>query len=228
MDVNWKEVGFVALAGAIGGALSLIYSLTVGVPPVIEALPWGFFAYLALGAGAGVFGVYLVAKTDTRQFAHCLAFALACGVSWAPIFDGTSALVKNNRERLVNAKVASTTEETRVAVQNLGKATDQELPKAASSVVRAVTDLLAIAPEATDRHVLITSAQSIDGAMDALQVVSQKNPEVAKKAKSEIIAAAGASQKYSSPFVTPFTWSIRHGSSERVVHGPAKKNGGGS
>lgn len=203
--------------------MSLIYSLTVGVPPVIGAFPWGFFAYLALGAGAGVFGVYLVAKTDTRDIVHCLVFALACGVSWAPIFDGTSALVKNNRERLVNAKVASTTEETRVAVQNLGKATDKELPTAASSVVRAVSDLLAIVPEATDRHVLITSAQSIDGAMDALQVVSQKNPEVAKKAKSEIVTAAGASQKSSSSFVTPFMWSLEPGSFGRFVYEPDKK-----
>lgn len=223
MDVNWKEVGLVASAGAMGGFLSLIHSLTVAVPPVIEAFPWGLIAYLALGAGAGVFGVYLVAKTDTQHTTHCLAFALACGFSWAIIYDGTSALVKNNRERSVNAKVASTTEETKVAVQNLGKATDKELPAAASSVVRAVSNLLAIAPEATDRQVLIYSAQSIDVAMDALQVVSQKNPAVAKKAKSEIIAAAEASQKSSSPFFTLFMWFREPGSFGRFADEPTKK-----
>lgn len=228
MEVNWKEVGLVALAGAIGGALSLIYSMTVGVPPVIEAFPWGFFAYLALGAGAGVFGVYLVAKTDTRYAIHCLAFAAACGVSWAPIFDGTSALVKNNRERAVNAKVASKTEEAKVAIQNLRKATDQELPTAASFVARTVSDLLAIAPEATDRYVSISVAQSIDGAMDALQTVHQKNPTIANQATSEIVAAATAAQSSGSPALMPFIWSPIPGSVGRFAYEPGKKRDGGS
>jgi len=228
MEVNWKEVGLVALAGAIGGALSLTYSMTVGVPPVIEVFPGGIFAYLALGAGAGVFGVYLVAKTDTRHAIHCLAFAAACGVSWAPIFDGASALVKNNRERVVNAKVAAKTEETKVAVQNLRKATDKEIPTTASSVVKAVSDLLAIAPETTDRRVSISVAQSIDGAMDALQAVQQKNPAIAKKATSDIVAAAAASQTSSSPFLTPFIWSFERRSIGTFAYEPAKKRDGGS
>lgn len=93
MDINWKEFGLVALFGAVGGALSLVYSLTVGNPPVISPLPWGIFAYTFLGAASGPLGVYLIAKTDTQRHAiHCLMFAAACGFSWAPILDGTSGL----------------------------------------------------------------------------------------------------------------------------------------
>lgn len=228
MDVNWKEVGLIAGAGAIGGFLSLIYSLTVGVPPVTETFPWAFLAYLALGAGASVIGVYLIAKTDTRQVAHCLAFAIACGVSWAPIFDGASALVKNNRERTTNAKVESKTEEARVAIQNLQKATEQELPSVVSSVVRAVSDVLAIAPEATDRRVMLSAAQSVSGAIDTLQTVQKRDPAVAEKALSEIAAAAGAAQSSGVFTAMPFMWFSENSPIGRFAWEPPKKKDGGS
>jgi hypothetical protein len=57
MHINHKELGAVAVAGALGGGASLVYSLTVGLPPAIDALPWGAPAYLLLGAIAAFFGV---------------------------------------------------------------------------------------------------------------------------------------------------------------------------
>ncbi|MGI0117507.1 hypothetical protein [Zooshikella sp. RANM57] len=98
MNINWKEIVFITVAGGIGGCLSLVYSITVGNPPTVE-LPVGILAYIFLGMGAGFLGVYVIAKTDTSQFAHALGFAIACGLSWAPIMDASTALIKQNTEK---------------------------------------------------------------------------------------------------------------------------------
>lgn len=62
--------------------------------------------------GAGFLGVYLVAKTDTSHRAHAIAFAIACGLSWAPIIKASSALVEekteiNNIQKLKELKTKS-------------------------------------------------------------------------------------------------------------------------
>jgi len=211
MNVNWKEVCLVAVSGAVGGLLSLIYSVTVGVPPVIKPFPVGFLAYLALGAAAGVFGVYLIAKTDTKQAVHCLVFAGACGFSWAPVFDGVSALVKYNSERAVHSMAAERVNETKRAILNLESVSDNELPATVASLVTKINDLLAIAPEVRDRQVSISVAQSVQEAFDTLQKVQPKNPTVISKATKEIAASVSASGLYGPPTVIPFrlydTWS---------------------
>lgn len=93
MQLDPKEVGYVAGAGAIGGAASLLYSTTDAAPPTIAAIPWSILAYPVLGAIAAILGVFLIARNDTKAATHCLAFAIACGLSWAAIFEGASALV---------------------------------------------------------------------------------------------------------------------------------------
>ena len=228
MNVNWREMSQIAGAGALGGAVSIIYSITTGTPPVLAPFPFGVIAYAILGSVSALIGVYVLAKTDTTNHAiHCIVFSIVCGVFWAPIFDGASALVKNNRERAVNAKVVSKANEAKLAIQNLEKATDQQLPAAATSVVEKISDLLAIAPEATDRKVSISIAQSVDGAMNTLRTVKMKNPTVAKKATSEIMAAANASGFSGSPALMPFEWFQLPDSSE-FAYGRDKRKDGGS
>lgn len=111
MTINWKEVGLVAVAGALGGVLSWIYSEAVQSP-----LGLGWFgsplASIGLGAGAAVLGVYMVAKTDMSTGIHALVFALACGFSWKPVLEGASALVETQVERATTASVSRSTSES--------------------------------------------------------------------------------------------------------------------
>jgi len=54
----------------------------------------GVLASSALGTGAGFIGVYVIANSDTRSLLRCLGFALLCGFSWKPVYDGGEAIVK--------------------------------------------------------------------------------------------------------------------------------------
>lgn len=80
MKIDLKEVGLVFFAGAIGGLLSLVYSLTVGKPPLIDGIWLAIPAYMFLGSGTGYLGVYVLARTDTRHVTHCLSCVFHEGV----------------------------------------------------------------------------------------------------------------------------------------------------
>jgi hypothetical protein len=88
----WEELGSVAAAGAVGGALSWIYSAAVGQ----TLLPWysRLPASILCGAGASIVAVYVLANSDLRgkqSFVRGLAFALVCGFAWKPVYDATYA-----------------------------------------------------------------------------------------------------------------------------------------
>lgn len=79
--------------GAVGGALSWVFAITIGVRPVLNQVWLAVPATMLLGAGAAYIGVYLLASSDTAQVHRCLAFALVCGVAWKPVWDAGTALV---------------------------------------------------------------------------------------------------------------------------------------
>lgn len=103
--------------GALGGLLSWIFAVVAGgatSPPVVHAL-----YYASLGAGAGFFGVYLVARTDKAAPVHMLALALACGFSWKPMYESLDALLKRQMTDQAAAAVAVQAQQVRTAGQEL-------------------------------------------------------------------------------------------------------------
>ncbi len=91
-SVNWKEVLLIIAGGAIGGLLSWVYSITLGLSTVLAG--WqAVVASVTLGMGASFLGVYLIANTDTAPFYDALGFAVLCGFAWKPIYDGGAHLL---------------------------------------------------------------------------------------------------------------------------------------
>lgn len=189
MSVNWKEVIHIAIAGVIGGELSLVYSFTVGTPPVIVPWPVGILAYAFFGLVAGLFGVYLLAKTDTSQVMHCLMFAVACGFSWVPILDATSALVQRNHETRLNARVEVKAEEVRALAARLSSVPADQLVSTADLAVRNVESLLAAAAETRDRRLALSVNSSVKKVTESFEEVAKKDPKLALGALRNILNA---------------------------------------
>ena len=139
MNVDWKELVHVALAGAIGGVLCWIYSEATGTPLGL-GLVGSPLASLCLGAGAAVLGVYVVAKTDMSAKVQGLACAMACGFAWKPVLDGTTSLVETQVARASEASIRSETDEALSGSEALkASASDGEvLTKTVSSAVEAL------------------------------------------------------------------------------------------
>lgn len=194
MDAKWREFSYISGAGGIGGMLSLVYSMTVGTPPLVDPLPWGVFAYAFLGAGAAFLGVYLIAKTDTNHVSHCLAFAVACGVAWAPVFDGTSALVQQNRERAATVKISKKIDSLKSSLGRLESANSTEISKVADAVVNDIDEIAAVASRVKDPLVHTKISKSVAQSIAAFENVKNKHPAVASNAIQEIRATQFASQ----------------------------------
>lgn len=76
--------------------------------------------------------------------------------------------------------------ETNVALAELEKATDQQLPTATTSVARKITDLTATASEVKDRQLAASVALTGGEAIGALQKVAEKDPALAAGAIKEV------------------------------------------
>lgn len=142
----------VLAAGAVGGALSWIFAVTIGVPPFLAQWWQAVPATMALGSGAAFVGVYLLASPDTTQMPRCLAFALICGFAWKPVWDGGTALVDRStrREQLRTqaARLEDRSEDvTRALAQQPPREPSTSVPLAAE-LARQLTGLALVAEDA--------------------------------------------------------------------------------
>lgn len=83
----------VGIAGMVGGLGSWVLAGMVGAEPIIANAFLAIPSYMFLGGLAGLLGVFLIAKTDPGAPAHALAFSLACGLFWSPVFASVEALI---------------------------------------------------------------------------------------------------------------------------------------
>lgn len=126
-----KEFSAVLGAGAFGGLLSWIWTITLGVE--LDRLSRGIavLACVLLGAGAAVIGIYVVAKTDRRDLPHALGFAVLCGFSWQLVYEtGLSTIQRHDARKEIEQRassaagaaqaVASTTAPPEVKAQAVG------------------------------------------------------------------------------------------------------------
>lgn len=89
-----KVAVIIVTSGAVGGLMSWVLQTGYqGFPPFHWVWYLGMPAFLLFGGCAAFLGVFLVANTDTKDLKHAAAFALACGIGWQPIIQGSIAIV---------------------------------------------------------------------------------------------------------------------------------------
>lgn len=141
MNVDWKEVRYVMLAGAAGGLLSWVNAQVLLQPDQLEwwkAVPFS----VALGAGAAPIGVYVVANVDMRSPIRSLVFAMLCGFAWKPVFEAGSALISQQATRSNDKQLLALVEAADKEVQTLlaSASTEAEAALMAKNVVERVLE----------------------------------------------------------------------------------------
>lgn len=233
MSINWKEAGFITLAGGVGGGLSLVYSITVGNPPTLE-LPEGLFAYIFLGMGAGFLGVYLIAKTDTSQLTHALGFAIACGLSWAPIMDATTALVKQNTERQLNQETEYISERVKTDKERAQNAPGEELSAISERIGEYSEQLAEIVTSANEVETINKANNVLSSIGDVVSTIGERDKKLASTTQRKIYGVVSTVNAKSVanldiPFsVTPnlifgADWSVRGFPAYRMAIGELEK-----
>lgn len=124
MDENAiRNITFVAVSGAAGGTLGFIFSQYIGHEPrfgiYLDAALW-----TAMGAGAALIFIFLMANTDRTDNARLISLALVAGFFWQPVLEGSKALIERNSEVRTEAQTVSRLESARSAIDSLGEISD--------------------------------------------------------------------------------------------------------
>lgn len=189
MIINWSSnvsmASMIAIAGGVGGLMSFVYTLASG-GTLSLSLPWGWLGYMFLGMGTGYLGVYLVAKTDTSHRMHALGFAMACGISWAPIMQASSALIKQNTELGLIEK----TQEIGSLVEHegdlLSSATEEEVALLSGRLEEYAKQLTIVSSKAQSIETVSKASQTLGKIGEVVTLIDRKNFDIAKQSKSNI------------------------------------------
>lgn len=132
------------------------------------------FAFTALGAAAAVIGVYLLANSDTKAVARCIALALACGLAWKPVIDAGSALVTQTTDQENNEDVAKRTEDLQSMVTGLS--TTKDLPATLVEMEQKAARIVRLLPKVTDAEVRADAEDSIRALVAGIERVMPQRP----------------------------------------------------
>lgn len=218
-----SPVAKVIWMGALGGLLSCIYAVYLGID---SFAPMQFLSAPLLGMGAAYLGVFFLANSDiTTSLAmrRTLAFALICGFAWRAVYEAGSALVTqqiqvgkveklaqqtsdaNERAAVAPTDAASKTSELLIAATKVDKpAVAEEANKQAQRVVDTLASEAPKKPEAAAALVQIAKTATETGntavaskAVDGLASVSESQPALATKLKPELESIAKVAERKS-------------------------------
>ncbi|HEV3458179.1 MAG TPA: hypothetical protein VHG32_16560 [Thermoanaerobaculia bacterium] len=164
-------------AGAFGGALSWVYSITLGLPLHLGGTV-AVLASILLGAGAAVLGVYVLANTDLGQVGHALAFAVLCGFSWQIIYQAGQSTVNRLQAR---DTVASGAKSTEITAQQLAAAPAAKKDEVAKELAGQTTSLLTAAEKADSKE---AEKKAASVSISALQALGQTPPSASPQASA--------------------------------------------
>lgn len=169
-----KEFGAVMGAGAFGGLLSWVWTITLGVE--LERLPRALavLACILLGAGAAVIGIYVIAKTDRRDLPHALGFAILCGFSWQLVYEaGLSTLNRRDARKQVEQRASSAA----TAETTLASATTPEVKvQALDTLADDAAALLGSSKEANSKE---AEKKAVEVSVSALETIEKSAPATA-------------------------------------------------
>lgn len=164
---SWRMAILVLVTGGVGGLLSWVYATTVGEAPKSPpslALP----SWMALGCGAAFIGVFLFAVTDTRARIRCLAFALACGFAWKPVYEASTALIEKQSEQMKVDELTGLIEQTNEAVAGIQEAGPQQVAAKAREVESLSREVLRVAGDVKDRRAYDSAVFAVADAVRGL------------------------------------------------------------
>jgi hypothetical protein len=155
-------------AGAFGGALSWLWSITLGAPlklqPTVAAI-----ASIILGAGASVIGVYLIANTDRKDIGRALAFAILCGFSWQIVYEAGSSTLDRRDARADVQQASSSVQEN---ARELTTAPEAKKTEVVQDLVGNATVLLQASEHADSEE---ANKAAVTGAISALNAIENSS-----------------------------------------------------
>ncbi len=160
MDENTaKNIAVVAAGGAIGGMLGFFFSLYLGHEPkfgaYLDAALW-----MAMGTGAGLIFIFLMANTDRTDRARLISLALVAGFFWQPVLEGSKALVERNTEDRTGVEAIAALQSARSSIDEYNNIAD-------SGSVEDKASLLA------DIRSKISEAELLAGDLDRISTVEK-------------------------------------------------------
>jgi len=177
--MDWQEVKFVLMAGAIGGFASWAYGLVLGQP--VPGDGWAIPVAIFLGAFAAGIGVYVLTNTDTSAVARTVFFAMLCGFVWKPVCDAGKALIDHTIEQRQDATAEDAGKRVQELADNLAKTPVDQLTKNLEEVNDAAMAAVEALPQARSQKTRREVETKLSAALLMVSQVAGKNPQAAAK-----------------------------------------------
>ena len=216
-NVNWREILLVILFGGIGAvALYLIGIVndTTIAPTISEAI-----IYFPIGAVAGFLGVYVIARTDTKHFTHCLGLALACGLSWQVVIESAAGIVNQAALTVVSNEVTAIADNSELLIQEVENITgsreapDHEILKIKTNeLIKNVIKINRKSEDINDPMVQIKINKTINDTYKSIDEIKEVNPELGDEALNTIYSILGPRSNYKADaiYLRTGTWEARN------------------
>lgn len=190
--VNFKYLGGVAIAGAVGGLLYWVVARFSGTSIPGNFGPVGaVLALMFVGAIAASIGVYLLTASDQASI-RTYIFAVLCGLMWQPVISAGQRIV-------TDASATSQNSVATQAVQNVQSASSsgnvEQINAAVNQTVPAVTQALSTSATVPDTDKKTEIAETSKKAIATLQTTAQKAPDASVDALSKIALSAANSNQ---------------------------------
>lgn len=179
--VEQRQVMIVGVCGFVGGIISYLYALTTVAGPLGQSVSWivPILLYCLGGIAAALVGVFLLANTDRKDLIRLGATGLLFGIFWVQVLNqaGSSIAFRQASQAAQGANIqaeALTTDtgNSEEKVSALVKANDELFTKAESQI--------------SNPDVRNVVSESVVQSIGAIKTFSEKNPELAAKALTDI------------------------------------------
>lgn len=157
-----RELLHVLFAGTLGGALSWAFGVYLGLATRVSwfvAIPLS----AALGAGAAVVFVFLIANTDRTDRPRLLALALLAGFFWQPVWEGGRAIIERQTDERRVEKARTLLQSAAETARRLTFASPEERPQLAEQLNHQLSEAAALAVQVRDVDGLARLRASVDG-----------------------------------------------------------------
>lgn len=191
-DSHPQIVWIVLGSGAAGGIVSWIYSITIGIPPVLPSAGLAILASMVLGAMAAFVSVFVLAHSDLRAALRVAGFALLSGFAWKPVLDGGLAFMQAQVARDTAREVEQAAENVSVLRAKLNSEAAGNQPEIATQLAAETADLLRMAPRLQDFKLRLRIEEEASLSIEGLVTKGGASPVMFTRALGEIGYAAAA------------------------------------
>lgn len=213
LSPSQKDFLVIAVIGFVGGFISYLYAINLGIF-LILSFPWNAISFSIFGAVAAILGIFIFLDPDRQNSVRRIALALACGIGWLPVINGTNLLVNDVVNRRDQAKVAHAYNDTLTAANEVRKTPAAEKTKVADKLVDATADLIRYASKAGDAEAQHKVTSGTTKSLEALRGVFVIDPSYGNEAFARLVSAAAL---YHDPELAKSTLSFWSGVSGNAV-----------